>query len=218
MDLGRAVRAFFEAAETASAVLAAPAVAQRWADPSALEGFSVGGLAGHLGVAGQRLEAALDEPLPGPAVAVELADFYGVNRVARPDGLNEGFHQFIRDDGEQRAQQGSDRVAQRFDAVIARLRARLPNEGPDRLVPVLRVPDGVASLDAYVATRVVELVVHTDDLAASVDMPPAPVAPLAATVAIEVFVELARARVGDLEVIRAFTRREWARPDALRVL
>lgn len=37
-------RAFFEAAELASRVLSDAAVVQKWTEPSAVEGFSIGGL------------------------------------------------------------------------------------------------------------------------------------------------------------------------------
>jgi uncharacterized protein (TIGR03083 family) len=218
MALGRPARAFFEAADMASGVLADEAIARSWSEPSALQGFSVGGLAGHLYAAARRLEVALDEPIPESPVSVGLAEFYGVNRVEHPDELIQGLHPVIRQDGEQRAQQGPHQLTTRFIDLIARLRARLPEEPDDRLVPVIQVAGGVTALDAYLATRVVELVVHTDDLAASVDAP-APSVPLkAASVAIEVFVALARARSGDLGVIRGFARQERSLPDALRAL
>jgi hypothetical protein len=124
----------------------------------------------------------------------------------------------VREDAERRAAYGAEAVAQRFRDLVTRLLRRLPDESPERLVPVWTIPDGVTRLRTYVATRVVELVVHSDDLAASVDAPPLEVPRGAATTVIEVFTELARARSGDLGVIRAFARAERAVPDALRVL
>lgn len=56
-----AAQAFFEAAELAAGLLAHEAVAQSWEQPSALDGFSVGGLAAHMYTGARRLEVALDE-------------------------------------------------------------------------------------------------------------------------------------------------------------
>jgi len=106
----------------------------------------------------------------------------------------------------------------RFGELVSRLGDRLPREQPHRLIPVWTIAGGVTSLDAYVATRVVELVVHADDLAVSAGLPPLSIPDDAAACAIEVFVAMARHRSGDLTVIRAFTRRERAPSGALRVL
>lgn len=80
-----------------------------------------------------------------------------------------------------------------------------------------RIEGGSTTLDDYLLTRVVELLVHADDLAVSVgqeiDLPGD-----ASSVAFGVFVDLARARSGDLAVLRAFTRKERGDPDVLRVL
>lgn len=82
---------------------------------------------------------------------------------------------------------------------------------------MVNVRGGFTTLDRYLRTRVVELAVHGDDLAASVglafDVPPA-----VADIVFGVCLELARARAGDLQVLRAFVRRERAAPGVLRVL
>lgn len=212
------LEAFFDAADLASAVLANEAVAQRWDEPSAVASFSVGGLAAHVHAAVRFLEVALDEPLPASPKEVSLADFYGANRMDGEDDRQQDFHVLIREHAEDRARYGAESVRDRFAGLVSRLRDRLGGEPADRLVPVLRVPDGVTSLETYVRTRVVELVVHSDDLASSAGLPELIIPPVAAKVVIDVSLELARARSGDLEVIRAFTRAERSTPDTLRVL
>lgn len=186
--------------------------------PARSKGSRVGGLAGHLYTSARRLEQALDQPMPASPVVVGLAEYYGINRIGQTDDLGEGLHPIIRMDGEQRADVGAESLATRFAELVARLEARLPEEPPDRLIPVVRVADGVTPLDDYLATRVVELVVHSDDVAASAGRPALTIPSVAASVAIELFVTLARARSGDVEVIRAFTRQERAVPGVLRVL
>jgi hypothetical protein len=210
--------AFRQACALAAEVLNDAAVADRWQDESALDGFTVGGLAAHLYAATRRFEVALDEQLSELPIVVELPDFYGLNRVDDRVDLTRGLHPLLREDAEQRAARGPDVVAQQFGAVVSRLSERLPREPLHRLVPVWTVPDGATTLESYAATRVVELVVHSDDLAVSVERSTPPIPGEAASVVVGVFLEMARDRSGDLAVIRAFGRRERATGDVLRVL
>lgn len=209
---------FLAAADAVAVLLRSEALDRCWNDDSAVSGYSVGGLVGHVHAATRRLEVALDAPLPDAPVRVGLAEFYGVNRVARPEDLEEGLHPLLRQDAERRAARGPEALRAAFAALVDRLRQRLPGEEADRLVPVVQVPDGVTSLDTYLRTRVVELVVHGDDIAASLGTAPWAVPSAAASTAMDVFVELARARSGDTAVIRAFARHERADRDVLRVL
>lgn len=217
IDGGR-LDAFFEACEFGASVISDRAVAERWSDPSALEGLTVGGVAAHLYTATRRFEVALDEPLSEHPQVVDLPTFYGLNRVSNPGGLNTAWHPMIREDAERRATQGAAAVVERFGAVARRLRNRLGDESPKRLIPVWAVADGATPLEVYMTTRVVELVVHADDLAVSVDLAPLELPRAAGSVVVDALVAMARHRSGDLEVIRTFARRERAEEDALRVL
>ena len=88
-----------------------------------------------------------------------------------------------------------------------------------RPIPIIRVPGGQVTLSEYLPTRILEVIVHGDDVVCSVPglhVPDPPPAAIAASLA--VCVELARARVGDLASLRAFTRAERSLPEALRVL
>lgn len=212
------VGAFLDAADCAAALLGDPAVAEAWGRPSALVGFTVGGLAGHIYGGVRRLEVGLDEALPDAPRTVGVVEFYGINRVHSPDDLDTGLHPLLRDDGERRAEWGPAVVHERLAEVVERLRDRLPDEPLDRPIPVIQVPDGVTPLSVYLATRIVELVVHTDDLAVSLDIP-APEIPATATeFAVATLLELVRARSGDLALIHAFARAERSDPEALRAL
>lgn len=72
-------------------------------------------------------------------------------------------------------------------------------------------------LDEYLATRFVELPVHSEDLSLSAGSTAE--APLAAiTRAVDVLVAAARERHGDREVLHALSRRERDERSALRVL
>ena len=88
-----------------------------------------------------------------------------------------------------------------------------------RPVPVVRVPGGQVALAEYLRTRVLELVVHGDDVVCSVaGMSAASPPPGTMGTCMDVCLELARARAGDLPVLRAFTRRERAEKDVFLVL
>ena len=103
-------------------------------------------------------------------------------------------------------------------ALGGRLRPLVDAAAPDRLVPVVQVRGGAARLDDYLVTRVVELVVHTDDVACSVGSPVPDIPADALSVVTSAFVELAVARSGSRAVLRSFARRERAHADTLRVL
>lgn len=214
----RTLEAFFSVSELAASVLAEPAVAACWEEPSVLRGMSTGALAGHLVGATLRTESTLDALLPPAPKLLTLAEFYGPNRVSSADELQDEFHIFIRRDGENRATKGPQAVGDSFRSLMGRLHERLPGEPTDRVVPTLRVEGGVARLRDYMATRVVELVVHLDDLAVSASLPLIEVPTIAASVTLETFLEIARGVNGDLAVLRAFARGERSDPGILRVL
>jgi hypothetical protein len=69
---------------------------------------------------------------------------------------------------------------------------------------------GAVDLVAFVGTRIVELVVHTDDLAVSVGVEPPEPSEGAASVALAAMLAAARSNSGDLAVLRALARRERA--------
>jgi hypothetical protein len=111
---------------------------------------------------------------------------------------------------------GPEALAQEWSEATGRLSARLAAEAPDRRMRVFN--NLVIGLDDYLATRLVEICIHTDDLALSLGIAP-PALPAAATgVAVATLVELARFRHGDTAVLRALARRERDAAAALRVL
>ncbi len=211
------VEAFSLAGEATASLVASPEVAAAWERPSALTGYATGELAAHVLLATARLRDVLRDDEPTGATAVGLAAFYGPNRLDDPTDPDAGLHPLIRRAAADAAGRGPGAVAAALGEVVAELTARLPGEEPGRLVPVLNVHHGATALEAYLRTRVVELVVHGDDIAASVGLAYA-VPPPAADVALGVCLELARARAGDLDVVRAFARAERADRDVLRVL
>ena len=212
--------ALWSALDAAVAIATRDEVAVAWTDPSALDGFTVGGLVAHELIATERTALVLEEPAPdaGAVELVGLPDFYGPNRIDDPAELAGGLPALLRQGASARAEAGPVPVVGELAGLGARLRPLVEAATADRLVPVVQVPGGAARLDDYLATRVIELVVHTDDLACSVGMAAPDIPADALAVVTAAFLDLAVARSGGRAVLRAFARRERADADTLRVL
>jgi uncharacterized protein (TIGR03083 family) len=208
-----ALAAFLDAAATAVHLLERREVAAHWAQGSVLPQFSVAALAGHLSRGMTTVGRYLDGPEP-PGAGISAGSYF--HTVIRSADIGDPGNQAVRNRGEEAAAGGPAALAGDARAALERLSARLPGVGPGRR---LRVAAGlVMTLDEYLRTRVVELVVHADDLAASVGVEPAPPRPETGKIAIDVLVDVARIRHGDLAVLRALARRERDSVAALRVL
>lgn len=197
--------AYLSAAGTAASLLRQPAVAARWAEPSALPDFSVAGLARHLANQVTHTVPLLAAP-PGDAAIPVLAHFTGGAWVA--SGVDSDANVGIRRRGEAAAATTTpSALADDVDAALTELRRVLPAEPADRVVDL---GDWGLTVDDLLLTRVMELVVHADDLAVSVGVP-TPEMPAAATDAtIDLLARIAAWRHGPLAVVRALSRSERA--------
>jgi hypothetical protein len=207
---------FCDAAGGAAPLLADPALKERFEGPSALAEFSVRGLAGHLLRAMTSVNGYLDRPPPDAGGDVVSAAEYYASVLAGETDINSDFHRSIRQRGVEAAPDAPEAFPAIWTATTARLRGRLSFEPADRLVQVYG--DLVLTLDDYLVTRLIELVVHGDDLAVSLRIDP-PLLPAAATgLVITTLVDVARIRHGDTAVVRALARRERDAVGALRVI
>jgi uncharacterized protein (TIGR03083 family) len=193
-------------------------LAERFESSSALAEFSVRGLAGHLCRAMTSVETYLDQgpPAPGSQGDVLSAAEYYARVIPEDRDLDSDFNRAIRQRGLEAAPGTSDDLIFEWAETAAGLITRLEHEPKDRLVQVYG--GLVMTLDEYLVTRLVELVVHADDLAASLGSPPPALPPAATGLVIATLVEVARIRHGDAATVRALTRRERDAVDALRVL
>ncbi len=202
------LQAFFEASESVVALMGSPAVGDRWGQSSLVEGFTVGGLCGHLVRIAARLEDLLIDRPPCQGHVVPIAHFYNAP-TAPGHALDDPVGRFVVEDGEGRALAGQDVVVGSFRRLLDNLRVDLENMQPTALVGAARAPNCAAHLQDVLATRVVEIVIHGDDVASSVDVSwEAP--PTAVRVALHALLEVARGRSGDLAVLRAVARGERA--------
>ncbi|MBA9007576.1 maleylpyruvate isomerase N-terminal domain-containing protein [Thermomonospora cellulosilytica] len=197
---------YLETAASALALLTDPAVAGQWSRPSALQGFTVGGLAEHLALQISSVTAVLAAE-PAQQV-VGLLEHYsrmtwlGADLDAEPNAA-------IRRNGEERAAEGPAALAGQAEAALAELRTVLPGLPPDRPVRAMRY-EWSLRLDDLLTTRVMEMAVHSDDLAVSVGIPTPALPPHAVEVVTALLTRLAVRRHGPTAVLRALSRAERA--------
>jgi hypothetical protein len=182
-------------------VLGDSAVGAAWSEPSALARMTVGDVAGHMFLVVRRVDKHLDEePRPSRSGRRGMA----FPKVDGPDDLDREVHAQVRLDGHHVAGWGWPDVRDAYDARVAKLRLRLPEDAP----PEVLLGDHAVEFGDYLASRVVELLVHMDDLAVSTGLgsrsPPADVM----DVALGYLLDAARRVHGDQTVLRTFTRRE----------
>jgi hypothetical protein len=198
---------YLSAAAAAAKLIAAPQVAAAWHEPSALAKLSVQGLAGHL--AGQILfiPKALAEPVPTETV-IPIHEYYALVSWIGSD-LDDAFNVLIRTSGEQDAADGPAALAARVEATVEELRAVLP-AAPSR--PVRRPNWGPwsVSLDDFLTSRMLEIVVHCDDLAYSVGVSGPELPAQAIETVVDVLSRIALRRHGATNVLRALSRAERA--------
>ena len=198
---------YLDVAQAAAGLLAAPEVAGAWDEPSALAKLSVRGLAGHLAAQVFFLPLVLAEPVPAEPV-ITLNEYYERAAWIGTD-LDTEFNQGIREGGEATATEGPDRLAARTTACVAQLRESLP-AAPDRLVRRPTWGPYSVSLDTFVTSRMLELLVHSDDLAHSVGVPTPEFPAAAIETVVDVLTRIALRRHGQTAVLRALSRSERA--------
>ena len=199
------VLAYIDSLPPTISLLSEPRVREMWESPSALEGMTVGELAAHLAQTITRVPDTL-AALPSDLVMGGAERFLHTGWATTD--ANSQANTAIRDRARGEAAVGAQAVVESVRAASVALADLLPAQAEDRLVVM---PDGVSlDLDDYIITRLLELVVHCDDLAQSVGVP-TPEMPFAAIHAvIELLVEASVARHGWTAVLRALSRQERA--------
>jgi len=197
---------YLESAAVTTTFLAHPAVAGCWEAPSALAKLRVGALAAHLAGQVTQVPPVLDAGIV--AERISLAEHFA--RSTWTDGdIDSEVNTFIRRAAEEAAAAGPAAPAEEAGVALAELRRRLPAEPAER---VIQLPWGpwALSLDDYLTTRLLELAVHGDDLAASIGVEPPALPPAALEAVIGVLCGMAAQRHGPTALIRALSRAERA--------
>jgi len=212
-------RAYLDLLHVARRLLASPEVEARWDQPSALRGYRMDALAGHLlNAAVVTVITGLETPAPTGSEPLSATDYWvSALRDPRWDDAGWDVHVRLREAGRRRAAGGYGAFLEDFDRLVREVTAYLETEPDNRLVGVY-AGRAAARLDEYLKSRVIECVVHIDDLAVSATVETPAVPAFATELTIHGLVEMARSYRGDLAVVRALSRRERDAVNALRVL
>ncbi|MFJ5699185.1 maleylpyruvate isomerase N-terminal domain-containing protein [Arthrobacter sp. NPDC093139] len=206
---------FLAAAERVEVALCTEAVARHWEDSSALEGYTVAGLTGHLARGVLTVEKYLNAPAADNTKVTDAAG-YMVAVLGVHDPVDSDFHRAVRARSREAASVGPESLARQVGEARQRLSTRLNEAVMDQRIEVLN--GVVVTVEEYLRTRLVELVVHLDDLAVSVGDKSGPDLPQKAYEEVAtVLAQLAVRRHGGLAVVRGLARRE-RHPDAIRAL
>ena len=201
-DSARVRALVVEAVSQAAALIATPATAERWNQPSALEGMTVGALAAHLVRAAGATIAYLDRTPPDRRPDGDLLTAVTYFHAA----VDSPIHDQIKDVSAAESAIGHEATVHKCRQLAADLEARLTVEPADRLVGALG--GRLLTLDDFCRTRLIEVLLHLDDLAVSTGQPRPATDPEGAAVIIEICMNIARDRNGDWGVLYALTRAE----------
>jgi hypothetical protein len=162
---------FMASARAAGALACRSEVRDRWDLESACAGMTTGGLAHHLADQVRFVTGLLTQP-PSDQEPIALADHY--RRAGWVGaGLDEPFNTSIRDGSNALAAGGYDALVDQVRDDLAALPAALA-AAPGRQPDTVLIPwQGWAlSTHDFLVTRSMEIVVHSDDLAVSLDVAP----------------------------------------------
>ncbi len=202
-------RLVVEAVAAAAELMKRPVVAAKWDEPSALEGMTVGSLAAHLVRAAGATIAYLDRTDPTARPENELLTPITYFHAA----VDAPIHDQIKDVSATEAQIGHSATVEKCEQLVTTLATRFAEEPVERLVGALG--GRMLTLDDFCRTRMIEVLMHLDDLAASVGEPTPDTDRAGIDTVIEIVMGIARHQKGDWAVVHALARSE--RPDAADV-
>jgi len=201
---------FLASARIALDLLRHEQVAKHWTEPSALPEFGVSGLAGHLAYQALPLPGMIEAPR-GDEPVIPLMEHYERAKWTDLD-VDSEFHTRIRAGGEKLAAEGQQDLCARFETTLESLEKSLPHS-ENRGVRMPHWGPWAVPLDEYLVSRLMEFVVHSDDLAVSVgvDTPEFP-REVNETV-IDLLTRMALNKHKAVDVVRALSRKERAPQD-----
>jgi hypothetical protein len=191
-----------EAVEAAAELMCRQSVGAAWDQPSALEGMTVGGLAAHLVRAAGATTAYLDRT---PADAEPEGDLLTPMTYFHA-AVDSPIHDQIKRVSADESAIGHMAMATKCSDLAEHLCQRLADEPADRLIGALG--GRMLTLDDFCRTRLIEVLLHLDDLAVSVGERRPETAPEGVAIVIDIIEGIARRRHGDWEVIYALARSE----------
>jgi uncharacterized protein (TIGR03083 family) len=203
---------FFAAADAALGLIGAQEAAARWAEPSALAGFTVGGLAAHLGWQVQSAALAVGAPRPEPGAAVTGLMGHYTRAAWIGAGADAPVNVGIVAAGEERARSGAAEQVALTRAAREQVAAAVGGAGfsASTVIAMPWVAGRAMTAGDVLTTRLMELLVHGDDLAVSLGVE-TPAYPESAFETVnDLLVRVASWRHGPLAVLRTLSRAERA--------
>ena len=201
---------FLTTARIALDLLRHPRVARNWDQPSALPEFGVSGLAGHIGYQALPLPDMIAAPA-GEEPVVPLMEHYARANWTELD-VDSEFHARIRAGGEKIATEGQQALCDRFEQTLLDLEKTLPGL-ENRPVRMPHWGPWAVSLDDYLVTRLMEFVVHSDDLAVSVGVETPEFPRHINETVIDLLTRMSLNKHRAIDVVRALSRKERAPQD-----
>lgn len=208
---------FLAASDAAVGLLESDEVAAGWAGQSACEGFTVGGLAAHLAWQVTSARWALESDRPAADAAVTGLTGHYEQALWLGASLDSPVNTGIRDSGEQRAEAGAPEVARLTKEALAALRELLLSFTPEDVIAVPWIEGRAMTAGDVLTTRVLELLIHCDDLAVSVGVATPEAPDSAYERVIGLLGRVAVRRHGALPVLRALSRAERA-PESIAAM
>ncbi|WP_433258428.1 maleylpyruvate isomerase N-terminal domain-containing protein [Streptosporangium sp. CA-135522] len=198
---------FLFTARSAADLLRDPAVAAAWSRPSALPEFSVAGLAGHLAYQILAIPPLLTSPVPQEETVALLEHYSRVRWIGA--SLDDDINVRIRQGGQEVSAEGPAALVTCVDLALEELDGSLVS-ATNRPVRISLWGPWSLTLDDMLITRMMELAVHSDDLAVSVGVATPTLPPGAVDTVIGLLARLAVRRHGPTGVLRALSRAERA--------
>ncbi len=195
-----------EAVDASAELMARPSVVEKWDEPSALEGMTVGALSAHLVRAAGAALAYLDRTDASLTAADVDAKDLLTPVTYFTAALEAPIHDQIKDVSASEAEAGPSEIAAKCQQVADDMRLRFADEPESRLVGALG--GRMLSLDDFCRTRLIEVLTHLDDLAVSVDEERPPTSDEGIAIVVDINTNIARARHGDWTVLYALSRAE----------
>jgi len=200
------------AVQAVSALVTRPEVAAAWEQESACAGMTVGGLTRHLISQADLVVSLLQaDPAAGAdAEVIEVMEHYARAAWVRED-LDGETNTTIRSSSDEQAAAGVDVALDVLSRARSRLDAALAAPPPTTYIPW---QGWALATDDFLVTRLMEMVVHSDDLAASVDVPPPAFDDAVLDPVLHLLTAVSLRRHGQDALVRTLSRPQRA-PDAI---
>ncbi|QCB93784.1 maleylpyruvate isomerase N-terminal domain-containing protein [Cellulomonas shaoxiangyii] len=191
-------------------LVARPEVSAAWDAESSCAGMSVGALAYHLALQPRRVVEVLGAPAPAPHAPLVTVDAHYAQAAWIREDLDGPSNVGVRTRSQEAAAEGPESVDGLLVATLAGLDDALARAPRAVLVPWT---GAAMATDDFLVTRLLEMVVHADDLASSVDLPTPELPPGAVVPVLRVLTDLAVRRHGQAALVRTLSRPQRAPRD-----